>query len=99
MSDEPCQHCENIRQTAEGFVQALILMQWQVKDLVHLCAYLHAKVRFKGLQINEEEEKDFLDFFNHMCDLEFKELHHANPLEPKTFDEFYDFRTQMKNGE
>ena len=95
-ANEPCPHCANIRTVAEGFVQALILMQWEVKDLVRLCAYLHAKVRFKGLQINEAEEKDFLDYFNNLCDIEFQEMHHANPIEPKSFDETYDFRTQMK---
>jgi len=74
------------------------MMQWSMQDIAQLCAYIHARIRFEGRKINEPE-KGFLDFFNQICDSEFQELHHANPLEPKSFDEAYDFRTQMKNGE
>lgn len=101
MSNEPvCPHCQNIRTTAEHWLAALTLVSWPVKDVAQLCAYIHARIRFHGLkEEGEVTANEFIDFFNKMCDLEFKELHHANPIEPKSFDVNYDFRTQMKNGE
>lgn len=60
----------------------------------------YARIRFHGLkEEGETTANEFVDYFNNMCDLEFKELQYANPIEPKSFDEAYDFRAQMKNGE
>jgi hypothetical protein len=99
-ANKPCPHCVIIRTTAEHWIAALHSVGWPMKDVAQLCAYIHARIRFYGLkQEGEATANEFLDFFNKMCDIEFQELHHANPLEPKSFDETYDFRQQMKNGE
>lgn len=98
--EEKCSHCENIKQTAEGFLLALHMIQWPMKDVAQLIAYIHARIKFHGMQNETEAEvQQFVDFFNRMCEVQLQDLQFANPIEPKSFDEGYDFRAQMKNGE
>lgn len=97
--NDDCVHCKQIRAAAE-IVLRVTLLDWELGDIAHLAAYYHARIRFQArMQNNEAYEQEFLDFFNNMCESELQQMHLVSPLEPKSFDEEYDFRAHMKNGE
>lgn len=96
MIEKPCNHCVAIRQTGEHWIAALHMLNWPMRDVAQLCAYIQARIRFHGLQVEgEATEKEFVAWFNRICDLEFKELIYANPQEPVKFDAAFDFRDKM----
>jgi hypothetical protein len=93
-----CERCDYIRHTTDALL-GFTFINWDMKSIAQVSAYIHARVRFEALKDSEKSEKDFLDYFNRLCDVEFKELNFTNPVEPKQFDADFDFREMIKNGE
>ena len=80
-------------------ILGLTFMNWPMASVAQAAAYIQARVRFEAAKHGEKEEKEYIDWFNGLCDTEFKELNFRNPQEPAKFDDKFDFREQMKNGE
>lgn len=92
-----CKHCENIRKSAEILVN-LTFLNWRMRDIAQCLAVIHSRIRRQCVNkygVNSDTEKDYLKWFNSLCDKEFEYINEKNPIEPQ-FDEGFDFRKSLK---
>ena len=88
-----CERCQAIRQHAAMLAQ-FGLGPFSNNDALHCVAVMYALAKRNAIDNNVSEE-GFNNFWNELTTEELQNINELNPMEPKTFDEGYDFRTQL----
>ena len=87
-----CERCDHIRHTAD-LIAGISLINWPERDVLQLLAYVYAQI--KRHAIDENDVEAFEDYWKALVERELKQINHANPIEPKKFDEKFDFRSMI----
>ena len=87
-----CEHCDTIRQAAET-VLFVSFQYWNRNDTLHAISVMYAL--FARSAIDNGWEKEFKEHWNKLIDEEINNINELNPIEPKQFDETYDFRKEF----
>jgi hypothetical protein len=88
------ENCERIRGTAELII-SVSLHDWSQRDILHLLGYVYARIKREAIE--HDEEKEFVKYWDKLVKHELEDINHANPIEPKEFDNSYDFRKDIKS--
>ena len=83
-----CEHSNTIRYTAE-MVLRISFQHWEQADILQAISVMYALIARSA--IDHGEEKQFKEYWNKLITREINNINELNPIEPKQFDETYDF--------
>lgn len=90
-----CDHCDYIRRVTD-LVLAVSFPNAPMGDIAQIAARIYALVRIEAKKKSNQDEKDYVDWFNRICEYEFQDLMYSNPIEePSKFKGNFDFREHM----
>lgn len=94
--DKLCEHCEQIRLQAYILV-SLTFQNQSIPDVMQTLAVIYSGMKYQYIEKGREQE--FNDMWNDMTKLEFEQIALRNPMEPKKFDDGFDFRQHIKTND
>lgn len=74
---------------------AAIFAGWRLKDIANVIAIIHAFLKHNAMEY--DEGKIFDDYWTELCKIELENVNELNPIEPKKFNNAFDFRAHMKD--
>ena len=88
-----CKRCDQIRAITD-MVTTYTFMTFSQGDVMLVIAYMYAQLQRSAIDSGQED--NFKRMFNDIAKEELELLNHSNPIEPKKFDESFDFRSHLK---